>query len=282
MKYYDRTTGQCLKEEGYAQGSLDFLYQTVPGRALLKWVVKPFFSQLACIYKRSVLSKRSIQPFAERYGVNLSPEELEAFRSFNDFFIRKRDVSFSDLPSELCALADSRVCAYPITSDLCLGVKGSVYSIDELIGDEDLAKRFADGICLVFRLAMNDMHRYYYFDDGKVVSCRALHGELHTVRPISERYRVFVRNKRSVTVMETAHFGCAVQIEIGALLVGKINNHPAEQFCRGEEKGYFELGGSTIVLLLEKNIRLDEDIMTAMRDGLETRVRAGERIGIVC
>ena len=282
MKYYDRKTGQYVTEDGYAQGSLDFLYQTAVGRALLKLVVNPFFSKLACIYKRSGLSKRSIPRFAEQYQVEVSAKELSEFRSFNDFFTRKGDVTFSKEPSELCAIADSRVSAYEITPDLCLSIKDSLYSVDELIGDEALSRRFANGICLVFRLAMDDVHRYYYFDDGKVLSLRSFKGELHTVRPISERYRVFVRNKRSVTVMETARFGTAVQIEIGALLVGKINNHPREQFQRGEEKGYFELGGSTIVLLLEKNVRLDNDIMTALREGSETRVRAGERIGVVC
>ena len=179
-------------------------------------------------------------------------------------------------------MADSRVSVYPITDDLRLCMKNSVYTVSELIRDEALAQRFAGGSCLVFRLALDDMHHYYYADSGRVLSCREYGGELHTVRSISEKHRVFVRNKQTVTVMETAHFGHAVQIEIGALMVGRIINHPVEAFECGDEKGYFELGGSTVILLLEKPVRLDKDIEDAVKNGLETRVRAGEGIGVVC
>ena len=46
-------------------------------------------------------------------------------------------------------------------------------------------------------------------------------------------------------------------MEIGALMVGKISNHlqMTETRCvkAGSEKGYFEFGGSTIILLLSPN-----------------------------
>jgi phosphatidylserine decarboxylase len=49
-----------------------------------------------------------------------------------------------------------------------------------------------------------------------------------------------------------------------------------------EEKGYFEFGGSTILLLLNRPVQFDEDIATMNKAGAEIQVRAGERIGILC
>jgi phosphatidylserine decarboxylase len=106
---------------------------------------------------------------------------------------------------------------------------------------------------------------------------------LHTVRPVSaERYRVYIVNHREVSVLETENIGEFIQIEIGAILVGKITNHQVISFKRGDEKGYFSFGGSTIVLLFKDGaIKIDPDILEFSQKGIETRVRMGEKIGVV-
>ena len=49
---------------------------------------------------------------------------------------------------------------------------------------------------------------------------------------------------------------------------------------KGDEKGYFEFGGSTVVLLLQNGkVRLDADLVENSENGYETIVRMGERIG---
>lgn len=65
------------------------------------------------------------------------------------------------------------------------------------------------------------------------------------------------------------------------MLVGRIcNTHTSGFFFRGQEKGYFEYGGSTVVLLLRHGAaELRRDILRNTADGVETRVRQGERIG---
>ena len=65
------------------------------------------------------------------------------------------------------------------------------------------------------------------------------------------------------------------------MLVGRILNlHGEGAFRRGEEKGRFEFGGSTIVLLFEKDsIIPDEDILKNSAEGIETVVKYGEKIG---
>jgi phosphatidylserine decarboxylase len=71
-------------------------------------------------------------------------------------------------------------------------------------------------------------------------------------------------------------------MEVGALLVGKIvNHHECANVLRGEGKGYFQFGGSTVVLLLERDAaQIDEDILENSGMHIETIVRMGEKIGI--
>jgi phosphatidylserine decarboxylase len=72
-----------------------------------------------------------------------------------------------------------------------------------------------------------------------------------------------------------------LMMEVGALFVGKIENRPRRASVkRGEEKGNFAFGGSTIVLITEKNaVKPDEDILKNSQAGMETRVLMGEKIG---
>ena len=72
-----------------------------------------------------------------------------------------------------------------------------------------------------------------------------------------------------------------VQVEVGAMMVGRICNHHSEyRFNRGEEKGMFQFGGSTIVLIFEENsVVPDEDILANTASGYETVVKYGEKIG---
>jgi phosphatidylserine decarboxylase len=133
---------------------------------------------------------------------------------------------------------------------------------------------------LVYRLTQDDCHRYIYLDSGEEIEHKYIKGKLHTVRPISSKYKVFSQNSREYSVIKTKNFGQVVQIEIGALLVGKIVNYKKEQFNKFDEKGYFEYGGSTIIQLFKENtIFIDEDIINKSKENIETKVEIGEKIG---
>ena len=111
---------------------------------------------------------------------------------------------------------------------------------------------------------------------------RLLGSELHTVNPIAlEGYNIYKRNCRSACLIRTAHLGTIAMIEVGALMVGKIvNHHGAGVVRRGAEKGMFRFGGSTVVVLLQKDAAvLDPDILQNSAEGVETAVHYGERIG---
>jgi phosphatidylserine decarboxylase len=82
--------------------------------------------------------------------------------------------------------------------------------------------------------------------------------------------------------MDTKHFGRLAQIEVGAMLVGRVENYKGAgvSFRRGEEKGRFLYGGSTVVLLLQKDrVKLDAELFENTENGLETPVKLGEVLG---
>lgn len=279
---YNRETQQLEKEVEYGAGKLDFLYNTLLGRILLSLVVaRPWFSKLRGGYQKSKASKKDIAPFAEKYGIKV--DNLNSFGSFNDFFTRKKEIVYRDFnPRELRAVCDGKMRYYTVSDTMQLKIKNSIYDLEDILEDEALADRFKDGTCIVFRLTVDDYHRYHYPDNGRLVSRKRMKGKLHTVRPISEKYKVYSRNTREVSLLETESMGEVLQIEVGALLVGKIVNHNSESFLKMQEKGYFEFGGSTVILLFNKPLVFDDDIVKMNSSGVEIKVRAGERIGIIC
>lgn len=223
--------------------------------------------------------------FIRRAGIDMSDFESREWRSFNDFFTRGLRPGARPVDTDPLALispCDSRLLALDITPDLTFQIKGGDYSVSSLLRNRRLAEDFAGGRCLIFRLCVDDYHRYCYFDDGSKGGNIPLPGRYYTVRPVAlEHHDFFKENSREYTVMATRHFGKAVQVEVGAAFVGRIENHHGVcSFRRGEEKGMFLFGGSTIVLLLGKNAAdIDPRIIENTSRGLETRVLLGRRIG---
>lgn len=285
---YDRKRREILEEKQYKGKQLELLYQTSPGRLLLRAVcVNRWFSSLAALYYDSRLSSRSICSFIAEHGIVMTDFEQRRYRSFNDFFTRRLRVGARPIDMTqgvLIAPCDAKLTAYEIDGELCLNIKNSVFGVDELLRDERLAKGYIGGTCLVFRLTADDCHRYVFFDDGYVASKKKIKGVLHTVRPIAfARHKVYCENSREYSVIQTDSFGKAVFVEVGAMLIGRMNNREVHSFFRGDEKGYFEYGGSTIIVLLEKGAaKLDSDIAENSKKGVETKVQLGERIGEKC
>ncbi len=280
MKVWSRSEQKYIEEQEYQKELLDFLYHTVPGRALLKTVTNPVVSEMNAWKERSSGSISKIKPFVERYHIDLSECEQKNFRSFDEFFTRKRPYHTDAGEEELIAVADARLLARPVSEGLVLRVKSSSYTLRELVGCAYDMSRYEGGTCLIYRLAMEDYHRYVYLDEGRVGKQVTIPGQLHTIRPVSVECRAYSSNHRICTRLHTLRFGDVLQIEVGALMVGKIQNHPAKRFNRLQEKGYFRHGGSTILQFFEPGtIVLDDDIRTQSMRGTEVLVRIGERIG---
>ncbi len=265
---------------------LKFLYQTCVGRMLLKVLTRPQISVICGRFLDSPFSKVLIPSFIKKNNIDLREYENCTYKSFNECFSRKillqcRKINMDS--KAFIAPCDGLLSTYRIKDDLVIPVKQSAYRISDLLRDKELAKKYSGGTCLVFRLCVNHYHRYCYLDNGSKGVNRFLPGILHTVRPIALReVPVFTENSREYTCLHTDNFGEVVQVEVGAMLVGKIhNNHQQANITKGEEKGYFLYGGSTIIVLTEPGkVKFSENLYEATRRNKEIPVKQGKKIGV--
>ncbi len=263
---------------------LKFLYITPTGRFFLKALSAPLISKIAGTYLSSFLSKPLIKGFVKRNNIDLSEFYSDDFHSFNDCFSRKIKENLRPIDLNFSALispCDGLLTVYDINKNTVLPIKQSRYTISSLLKDEALSREFEGGKCLVFRLMVNHYHRYCFLDGGTIEKNYFIKGRLHTVRPIAlENIPVFCENCREVSVIDYENLGRTVQIEVGAMMVGKIKNHKLISFSRGQEKGMFLFGGSTIIVLLKKDaVKLDDTILNNSLSGIETDVKFGQKIG---
>ena len=191
---------------------------------------------------------------------------------------------------------------------LPLEIKGNFYSIEKILR-APCPEFLKGGTLLVFRLSLPDYHRYIFPAEGKLLRTKKIKGRLDSVRKEAAHFKAFSENKREVSLLELTGMGKILHVEVGAMLVGHIHNHmelktfsdkgaqnkrknlgektikfnrgyqQTFRFTAGEEKGYFSLGGSTIVEMLSDKIVIDEDLFENTNKGLETKLEIGERIG---
>ena len=277
---YDREAKTISKDKQYGSIYLNFLYNNILGRVILKLIICPAFSKIYGKYNNMSISKKRVDTFIKKYNIDTNEYEKKEYSSFNEFFTRKRKAIYYDKEkNNFIAPADSKLMVYKIKDDMTIKIKQSIYTIEELIEDQMNLEQFKNGNCLVFRLSMDDYHRYCYIDDGTIEKMKKIKGKLHTVSSISSKHKVYSQNTRICNYMTTDNFDKIIYIEVGALLVGKINNYNKNKYNKGDEKGYFELGGSTIVILTNDKIKIDNDIIEYSNKGIETKVKYGERIG---
>lgn len=296
ISYIDRATKQLRQEKVFGGKPLKFLYgQGICSRligyncaALLAHI--PLFSQLFGWWQRRSASRKRILPFIEEYGVDPEEfaEEPSSFASFNDFFIRKLKATARPMaPGDDVAVipADGRYLFYPDISETnAFVVKGTTFSLEELLQDKAAAKRYCHGAMAVARLCPSDYHRFHFPCDGTASPAHLINGALWSVNPIAlqRNIKIFVQNKRMITSFHTKNFGDILYIEVGATNVGSIHQtYTPNNFCaKGAEKGYFSFGGSTLLLLFEANkISFDDDLLAATGSGIEIKCLLGQSMG---
>lgn len=267
---------------------LDFLYKTVPGRMLLRLLVQPEVSEMAARFLASGASRYFVPCYIHINRINMSDVETPegGFASFRDFFTRKRRWECYDITDgHLISPCDGLLTFAKIREDTVFSIKNTNFSLYDLLKDRSLAAEFQDGNAFIFRLTPADYHRYCYVADGDVIRSRKIKGKLHCVRPVALReVPVFIQNSREYQVISTERFGMIVQMEIGALLVGRIKNHRRTSAAvrKGEEKGYFEFGGSTILVLTQRDkVCFREKLWKRRSRHGEVKVHMGEFIAEV-
>lgn len=294
IQYYHRQKGQLETEKIYGDGAVRWLYQTGSGRAASHLLVRPWISKLyGALQESSWISKRKIRPFIQNFQIQMDeylPTEgrtsEDPYASFNEFFIRRfREGARSFAEGNIFpAPCEARYFAFEKNSaELTIPVKGNFLSPNALLGKTEYTSAFENGPVVVARLCPVDYHRYHYPDDGSTLSTYKIPGVLHSVNPIAlkEQPEVFMINERQVSILETKTFGKLAYIEVGAICVGKIvQSHQDKTFARGQEKGYFLFGGSTVILLGEPGRwRPSQDLLDWSAKGTEVYLKLGEPMG---
>lgn len=284
MKYADRD-GNIYEEENFQDRFLKLLYSTFTGRLKLKILIRPWVSKLGGAFLSSPFSKCMIRSFIKKNKIDMNQYETKKYSSYNDFFTRKIKEGMRHLPEDpkiLFSPCDCKVSVYPIREDTSFVVKDTEYTIESLLRNRKIAAHFQGGYAVILRLTVDDYHRYCYVDDGFKSENYFIPGVYHTVNPIANDYApIYKENAREFSMMKTKHFGDMIQMEVGALMVGRIvNHHGYGPMKRGMEKGYFEFGGSTIVLLLQKDkVEIRKELLERTEQLCETKIRQGEVLG---
>ena len=291
INYIERSTGELLEEKIPGEKYLKFLYYNPLGKLSLNLLVKrKFLSEFYGRKMDSPNSKDKIASFVENYNINMNESEknIEDFISFNDFFYRKlktgsRKIDYNS--NVLASPSDGKILAFENINQLDeYFVKGDIFSLKEFFQNDELAKIYEGGTFLIIRLAPVDYHRFHFPAGGTISESKLIGGRYFSVSTLAvkENIKIFLENKREYSILETEEFGKIALFEIGASMVGGIKqSYKANTFVdKGDEKGYFYFGGSTCILVFEKDkIKIDEDILKNTSNSLETKIYMGEKIG---
>ena len=287
IQYYERESGQLKTEKVAGEKWLVWLYYNPIGEATLWALAKR--KLVSSIYGNRMdrtSSAKKIQPFIADFDIDMSVAQKQEFSNFNDFFTRKLKADSRPVDTTSTVVvspADGKVLAYTDISNSWFIVKGYRFDVSSFLDNPDLAQKYHDGTLLIIRLAPMDYHRFHFPVSGNSSPNKKIDGDYYSVNPYALRKmaEIFCLNKREYTILSNPLFGDVVVAEVGATMVGSIvQTFNGSSVIKGEEKGYFKFGGSTVVLMFEKSkIHIDEDLLVNTAKGYETTVKMGERIG---
>ncbi len=286
LKYWDREQKCYLEEDVFAKDFLHFVYQHPFGKILGKTIFssRPI-NYLYGLYKQSPRSAKRIADDIEKYKIDMSEFEAQDYTSYRDFFLRKylpQQRPFDSNTQNMPAFAEGKYLGFAQTDrQLNFPLKGTNVNIETLLGTSDISP-FEGGPMLIARLCPLDYHYFHFPDTGKQIKSYRLHGRYHSVNMLAlmERPSIFFENERQINILETENFGKLAFIEVGAMCVGKIiQEHTQANFTRGERKGYFDFGASTVIVLGEPGRWLPStDILESTLRGAETKVKLGTAV----
>lgn len=298
IKYFNRMNGKHEIEKVYGDAFIKFLYCSVAGKKVGSMFTNKYFSKAYGAFQDLPSSHRKVKPFIEKFNINMDDYEpgsrpsldpRDSYRSFNEFFIRKFKIgkrSFVADKGRMPAFAEARYVGFDAVDEKkTYPVKGHYLLAKDLLGNDQMAKIFEGGPLMIARLCPVDYHRYHYPDNGKVLEHYPVNGAFDSVNPFALKYKnqIFIKNERYVSILQTENFGRLAYIEVGAICVGKIvqTHRWNKSFIRGEEKGYFLFGGSTVILMGEKGLwKPSSDITTNTANGIETYLHLGAECAV--
>lgn len=293
---YNRYTKSNEIEKVYGDAMVKFAYDSILGKGLAKIIASKVLSQSYGFMQDRKKSAGKVSPFIDTYSIQINDYEkgsykdkpiAESYKSFNEFFIRTFKAGlreFTKEKSKMAAFSEARYFGHDaVTDDLKVPVKGSMIKAIDLLGNKEIGEEFMGGPFLIARLCPVDYHRYHYPDAGTTLNSYTVHGDYHSVNPLALKFRqdILIKNERRVSIVETENFGKLAIVEVGATCVGKIiqSFDESKKFTRGDEKGYFLFGGSTVIIYGQAGKwKPSLDILENTKLGLETYIHLGDEV----
>lgn len=291
IQYFNRYTGCVETEEVYGEAFMHWIYGTRLGSLALHALVKrSLFSRWYGWRMNRAASRRKVLPFIQRYQVNIQEftETPDTYRTFNEFFYRKLKPAARPIapePDVAVFPADGRHLGFSDLSRLDgIFVKGRFFDLRRLLQDRELTEQYQDGTMVLSRLCPLDYHRFHFPVAGLPTRPTLINGPLYSVNPIALRQNIhiFTENKRAYCRVQSPEFGQVLMFEVGATNVGSFEYTytPGQPVAKGDEKGFFKFGGSSMITLFEKDrIRLDADLIENTRNTRELYARMGDHLG---
>lgn len=293
IKFFNRYTQRIEQESVYGAAWMRWTYCNPFGKLALETLVKrPIFSRWYGWRMNRSVSRRKVLPFIHNYSldVNEFADAPDSYRTFNEFFYRRLKPSARPVvadPKTVVFPADARHLGFADASKVeGVFVKGQRFDITRLLNDADLAKRYERGAVVLSRLCPVDYHRFHFPVSGRASATRLINGPLYSVNPIALRRNLAYlwENRRTLTSIQTDQLGTVLIIEIGATNVGSIvqTYRANTAVAKGDEKGYFEFGGSSTLLLFEPGrLNLAEDLVKHSLNHCELYAHVGDALGTI-
>ncbi len=228
-----------------------------------------------------------LRSYAKAYALDCSEAEhpIHQYDSLQAFFTRRLTTKArpSDTAQDVVlAPSDGTLCEAGIASaGKLLEAKGSLFTLPQLLADEELAACLTGGPYMIIYLSPRDYHRVHFPLGGKIVSWRHIPGKLFPVgsRSVRREPGLFAKNERFVTVVDspagryavvmvaavgvghiTASYDAEVATHNGAFATEGVRHKdfdPPLPIESGQELGIFNLGSTTITLFQPGRVALD-------------------------
>ena len=243
-----------------------------------------------------------IKQIIKHYGVDMNEaleQDINSFKSFNDFFTRELNPAVRPLtttPNAIACPADGSVSqAGKINDGEIFQAKGKSFTATDLLGgDPARAEPFNNGIYTTIYLSPKDYHRLHMPLTGTLREMVHIPGRLFSVNTATTQSvpGLFARNERVAALFDT-DAGPMALVLVGAIFVSSIEtvwhgvvtppsitsvrswkyHENAPVLKIGQEMGRFNMGSTIIVLFGNNKAKWDSNFTA------EKVVRLGEHIG---
>lgn len=243
------------------------------------------------------IARRLVRWFAKTYQIDVDAAGKPAheYPSIGHFFIRDLREGLRPIESDLVSPVDGTLRSFGIVRDGRLEqIKGKTYTVARFLGDEELARRYENGVFFNLYLSPQDYHHVHSPAGGEITRSVHIPGKLWPVNDWSMANvdELFSINERVATYIESS-YGLVAAVMIGATNVGKIsvaydsfisntagdsmaavrNYSPPIPIQAGDRLGTFHMGSSVVVLVEPGRIDLERVRLEAGK-----KVRYGEAV----